>query len=635
MPSKRRDRARDPQMPLLASSWQATVVLVAILIVVVGASAYLFRRPIISSLGLGIVPVALWLGVFLWTLTARRRWLRRANLWLGSIALVALVLGIMAYFQPGGGRLAGFTLDGEVSLGGKAGHAIIGPVGWLGVLRLMVVAMAGAALVFPRFSAEVSRRFGRMTISAYSSLAAKAKVRYRYRRRAAPRPSTVDRFPSPATPTTESAPAPEWSRPPGDVLVDVSEGGITEEEIGQKAETIRQALADYGVEVQLGETWPGPTVTIYGLVPGWVRRVKRVRAKDEEGRPKLDQSGRPVMTQGEEKTRVRVDSIVSREKDLALALGTSSIRIETPVMGKPLLGIEVPNSSPSLVTLRSLMEDEEFKRLRPKARLPMALGKGSGGEVVVADLADMPHLLIAGATGSGKSICIHTIISCLVMEKTPAELRVLLVDPKRVELTPYNGIPHLLTPVVVETDRVLGLLQGTIAEMMDRYRRMEDAGARNIEGYNSRMQDKMPMLVVAIDELADLMMTAGPEIEQSLCRLAQLGRATGIHLIVATQRPSVDVVTGLIKANFPSRISFGVASQTDSRTILDVAGAEKLLGKGDMLYMPADASRPTRVQGVYVSESEIDSIVRHWRTTPQAPLPKVHIQEAKIGESES
>ena len=238
----------------------------------------------------------------------------------------------------------------------------------------------------------------------------------------------------------------------------------------------------------------------------------------------------------------------------------------------------------------------------------------------------MPHLLIAGATGSGKSVCMNAIISCLIMKHSPADLQMLLVDPKRVELTPYNGIPHLITPVVVETDKVVNLLKGLIQEMMDRYRIMEEIGVRNIETYNKKASDKMPYIVVAIDELADLMMTAAFDVEQSICRLAQLGRATGIHLIIATQRPSVDVITGLIKANFPSRISFAVTSQVDSRTILDTVGADKLLGKGDMLYQPIDMGRPTRVQSVYISDHEISKIVQYWQNVSWgSKLSLIHI----------
>jgi DNA segregation ATPase FtsK/SpoIIIE-like protein len=426
--------------------------------------------------------------------------------------------------------------------------------------------------------------------------------------------------------------ASEWDRPAMDILHNVPEGGITQEDIDRTAQNIKTTLADYGVEVEVGETHPGPTVTMYGLIPGWIRRHKQVTVTDDDGRPVLNGQGKRTTKRVETRTRVKVEAIASREKDLSLALRTPSIRIETPALGKSLVGIEIPNPNPSLVTLRGAMEGPEYRKLRESASLPVALGKGSGGEAVVIDLAKMPHLLVAGATGSGKSVCINTILSGLIMEKTPAELRLLLIDPKRVELTPYNGIPHLLTPVVVEVDEVVGLLKGLIAEMMNRYRRMEEAGVRNISTFNKKMPDQMPYLVVAVDELADLMMTASFDVEQSLCRLAQMGRATGIHLIVATQRPSVDVVTGLIKANFPSRISFGVTSQIDSRTILDTAGAEKLLGKGDMLYQAVDAARPERVQGVFISDGEVEDLVDFWKTTPWLPLPTVALHTAGDGE---
>ena len=429
-----------------------------------------------------------------------------------------------------------------------------------------------------------------------------------------------------ATPVSTAS---SWSLPPIGILEEVPATDVSVEELNETAETIRRTLAEYGIEVELGGVRPGPTVTMYGLIPGWIRRYRQVKRTDEQGRPLLDESGKQVVERVEEKTRVKVDAILSREKDLALALKTPSIRIETPAMGKAQVGIEVPNPTPSLVSLRSVMESGPFREIRHKGDLPVALGKGSGGETMVIDLAKMPHLLIAGATGSGKSVCINTIISCLIMEKTPAELRLLLVDPKRVEMTPYNGIPHLMTPVVVETDEVVGLLKGMINEMLNRYRLMEEAGVRNIATYNEKMPDKMPFLVIAVDELADLMMSAAFDVEQSLCRLAQLGRATGIHLIVATQRPSVDVLTGLIKANFPSRISFGVTSQVDSRTILDTAGADKLLGRGDMLYQPIDASKPIRAQDVFISDREIESLVGFWKTTPWAALPPIELSRSE------
>ena len=407
-----------------------------------------------------------------------------------------------------------------------------------------------------------------------------------------------------------------WQLPNPDVFKNAPENPISKDELRATSEAITNTLGEYGVEVKIGHVRPGPTVTMYGLVPGWVRRQKIHRQVDKEGNPVRDESGKQITKRVEEKTRVKVDTILAREKDLALALKTHAIRIETPAMGKSLVGIEVPNPTPSLVTLRSVMESKEYQKIKKSAHLPIALGRASGGDDVVFDLSKMPHLLVAGATGSGKSFCLNAIVSCLITEKSPSQLRLLLVDPKRVELTPYNGIPHLMAPVVVETDTVVGYLKGLIREMFDRYRRMEEVGVRNIEAYNKRMPDKMPFLCVVVDELADLMMTAAFDVEQSLCRLAQLGRATGIHLIIATQRPSVDVVTGLIKANFPSRISFSVTSQVDSRTIIDTTGAEKLLGRGDMLYQPIDANKPERVQGVFLSDQEIEELINHWKSIP-------------------
>ena len=442
-------------------------------------------------------------------------------------------------------------------------------------------------------------------------------------------PSIDEPTAPPATPERPSSPvnvvAPMWRKPSVRILDTAPVATISEEDVEATSNAITRTLAEYGVEVEVEQVRPGPTVTMYGLAPGWIRKYKNEKQVDDDGVPLKDERGRMITKRVEDKTRVRVDSIIAREKDLSLALQTASIRIETPAMGKSLVGIEVPNPNPSLVTLRSIMEGPEFKELKETAHLPIALGQGSGGEAVVFDLAKMPHLLVAGATGSGKSVCLNAIVSCLITEKTPEDVRLLLVDPKRVELTPYNGIPHLMAPVVVETDTVVGFLKGLIREMFDRYRQMEEVGVRNIEAYNERMPTKMPFLCVVIDELADLMMTASFDVEQSLCRLAQLGRATGIHMIIATQRPSVDVLTGLIKANFPSRISFGVTSQVDSRTILDTAGADKLLGRGDMLYMPLDASKPSRVQSVFIGDSEIEKLVGFWQSTPWPAIPKIDL----------
>ncbi len=335
----------------------------------------------------------------------------------------------------------------------------------------------------------------------------------------------------------------------------------------------------------------GPTITQFGVEPDFL-----------EGR-------------GGRRIKVKVSKIASLADDLALALAAASIRVEAPVPGKGYVGIEVPNAEVSLVALRDVMESPVFAKL--PSNLKLGLGRDVSGRPAVADLALMPHLLIAGTTGSGKSVCINAIIACLLLQNTPDQVRLVMIDPKRVELTNYNGIPHLLAPVVVDLDRVVPALQWISREMDERYRRFSKDGVRNIEDYNQRMrqigQKTLPYLVLVVDELADLMMLAPDETERVLTRLAQLARATGIHLVIATQRPSVDVVTGLIKANFPSRIAFAVASSIDSRVILDQPGAERLLGRGDMLFQPPDAASPRRLQGVYVSEPELARVIRFWK----------------------
>jgi len=321
---------------------------------------------------------------------------------------------------------------------------------------------------------------------------------------------------------------------------------------------------------------------------------------------------------------------MAREKDLALALKTPSIRLLAPVPGERAVGIEVPNPRPKLVSLRTVIESPSFERIARADGLAIALGEGTGGEPVSIDLKEMPHLLLAGATGSGKSICINSVVSSLIMTNTPEELRLLMVDPKRVELTPFNGIPHLLMPVVVDTDQVVRAFEGVLTEMFRRYRLLEKMGARAIDTYNRRVPEPLPHVVIVVDELADLMMAAAYEVEQALVRLAQLGRATGIHLVLATQRPSVNVVTGLMKANISGRIAFAVASQVDSRVILDMAGAEKLLGKGDMLFLSPSEPKPERIQGSYVSEKETERLVLYWKSQ-RGPLPSFSLKHADSG----
>lgn len=392
----------------------------------------------------------------------------------------------------------------------------------------------------------------------------------------------------------------EWQLPPiAEILDHGSAPSINEEFVEQRARLIEDTLGSFGAPVRVVEINRGPTITQFGVEPSFIETRK----------------GR---------TRVRVSKITALGDDLALALAASRIRIQAPVPGKGFIGIEVPNDEMALVALRDILESDIFKR--KDLPLGFALGRDVAGHPQIADLASMPHILIAGTTGSGKSVCINAILTSMLLNNTPDDLRLVLVDPKRVELTGYNGIPHLLSPVVVETERVIGALQWMTREMDKRYHEFAKVGARNITDYNARMKiqggKKFPFLVIVIDELADLMMIAPDETERTITRLAQLARATGIHMVLATQRPSVDVVTGLIKANFPARIAFAVASGTDSRVILDQPGAERLLGRGDMLYQAPDAPAASRLQGVFVSDAETERLVEFWKMqTGQAPSP--------------
>ena len=413
-----------------------------------------------------------------------------------------------------------------------------------------------------------------------------------------------------------------WKMPPVDILDKSQEVEFSEADNSQRARVIEEALASYGVSAKVVQINVGPTVTQFGVEPGWDIKTKRVSEKDKDGN---------TLFRDEEiaRTRVKVERITSLANDLALALAAPTIRIEAPVPGKSMVGVEVPNKIYSTVSLRSVIETNTFQKILSKSKLAMALGKGAGGEAISDDLAKMPHLLIAGATGSGKTVCLNAVICCLLMNNNPYDTKLVLIDPKRVELTQFNSLPHLAAPVIVDTDKALSAMRWLSAEMDARYKKLAASGARNIEGFNRGKSgiDKMPNLVLVIDELADLMMAGFDEVEHILCRLAQLARAVGIHLVVATQRPSVDVITGLIKANFPTRISFAVTSQVDSRTILDMVGAEKLLGRGDMLFAPTEAAKPKRLQGCYVSDPEVERLVYFWNNQKHEEGPPLKIED--------
>lgn len=385
---------------------------------------------------------------------------------------------------------------------------------------------------------------------------------------------------------TEASVKPEYHYPPIHLLTKgKNSSGDSNEYLRQTALKLQQTLQNFHVNVTVTNISCGPTVTRFELQP-------------EQG--------------------VKVSKIVGLADDIKLNLAASDIRIEAPIPGKAAVGIEVPNKENTAVLLRDLLETKEFEQA--KSKISFAVGRDIGGNVVVADIAKMPHLLIAGATGSGKSVCINTLIMSILYKAKPEEVKLIMIDPKVVELSVYNGIPHLLIPVVTDPKKAAGALNWAVAEMTKRYQLFADYNVRNVEAYNAKVDsiqhleddtkpERMPQIVIIVDELADLMMVAPGEVEDAICRLAQLARAAGIHLVVATQRPSVNVITGLIKANMPSRIAFAVSSGVDSRTIIDMNGAEKLLGRGDMLFSPSGSPKPARVQGSFVSDKEVQSVV--------------------------
>ncbi len=380
----------------------------------------------------------------------------------------------------------------------------------------------------------------------------------------------------------------------------LNDSGKKKVKLANKSELLEDTLNSFGVEAKVINVNHGPTITRYEIQPA---------------------------------TGVKVSKIVNLSDDIALALAARDVRIEAPIPGKAAVGIEVPHGNDITVSFRDVIVSEEFQKAEDK--LTLALGKGIDGDTAVFNLAKMPHLLVAGATGSGKSVCINTLISSILYRATPEEVKLLLVDPKKVELNIYQGLPHLITPVVTDPKKAANVLKLVVEEMENRYDLFSETGSRGIESYNKQVddpEDKMPYIVVIIDELSDLMMVAANEVEDNICRLAQMSRAAGIHLIIATQRPSVDVITGLIKANIPSRISFAVSSATDSRTILDMGGAEKLLGKGDMLFAPVGMQKPQRIQGAFLTDqeiSEITSFVKN-QATAEYKIEKDDIKEVEL-----
>ena len=633
--------------------------LIALTVLVV-AVALLFcfyapaRRPFVDTFGYGLIPLGFFILVVLWFILRNRirqlfaklhipAFLQGFNIWLGIVSFIFVIFGILALVDKENGS----------NLGGKLGEAIIIDSFVAGFFIVLGLIILGLILIMPRRSWNIIVLLGRSVASLYRRYPLHT---YLWRALCWPvnytKQHPMERKPKSIKVMAVRTQIPEQKREPEqpkekplkkekkvpaaaehkadvvDIIEPVGRSGgekgrwqlpaltILERELDSQkpvvdtkrgARIIEEALSSYGVEAKVVESNVGPAVTQYGVEPGWDRKFKEIKEKDKDGNITVRQKETS-------KTRVKVERIASLANDLALALESPSIKIEAPIPGKAMVGIEVPNPIASTVSLRSIIETNSFQKVKAKTKLPLALGKGMSGESIVADLGKMPHLLIAGATNSGKSICMKSIIATLLMYDSPEEVRFIMVDPKRVELVSFNNVPHLLTPVIVDHEKAVAVLRWLTREMDHRYERLAAVGARDIESYNKnpRVDKPLAYLLLIIDELAELMMTAADEVERMLCRLAQLARATGIHLIVATQRPSVDVVTGLIKANFPARISFSVASQIDSRTILDTVGAEKLLGRGDMLFLPPDAPKPKRLQGTYVSEAEIEKLVSFW-----------------------
>jgi S-DNA-T family DNA segregation ATPase FtsK/SpoIIIE len=586
--------------------------------------------------GFGVIPIAvaiiaaglLWLAHHL-DRPIKWRWRPFVGVELAFFSLLGLVHAVAARDDPWG--LVKAAQEGNLGSGGLVGWAIsvllvqsIGPT--LTVLFLLVLLTLGLGLVFDvtladlkqvvnvmrtRFEERQQRRPAkpagarreqprpsppaRPASSAPPVPVQRKPVPQRVAPPPPPQPSVTITSAAPSSAKASAAPGPlipaplpiEYELPPIDLLNEPEGPVMSDDEIREKSRIIKQTLEQFGLEVNVAETRVGPTVTQFGVSPGHMKHSSR---------------------------KVRVNQISALAADLALALAAPRLRVEAPVPGRPIVGIEVPNSKVQLVSVRGVMDTEEFRRL--DSPLAFALGRDVAGEPVVADLSRMPHLLIAGTTGSGKSVCIKDIITCLIFNNTPEELRLVMIDPKMVELIRFNGLPHLYGRVEVDLERVVKVLRWVAMEMDKRYKLFAEATARNLDDYNRSMKKAgrptKPRIVVLVDELADLMMLAPDEVERTICRIAQMARATGIHLVMATQRPSVDVVTGLIKANFPARISFATVSQTDSRVILDMPGAETLLGNGDMLYLAADAGYPVRVQGCFVSEVEVERAVSFW-----------------------
>ena len=630
----------------------------------------------LESLAYGWAPVGLWLGALVFGLRYHIRFFARQwQWWVTAAAGAAIAVGVLSFFHPG------FGIFADVSLGGRWGTILGGAPLSLGIAKLVIIAVLMPVVVFPRRVGPLyARAFEQVGQSARfvaehpllkrfrGAIAQRLKSRTKDTEQSSiPASTPVPTSEPPAVESTATAVAedkpvqdnppdqqevvpevqpdtrseisaidgfvseelslyaepvdpssvsnPPWLLPAAGLLTAPEPVESNEEALIATARLIEDTLASYGANVTVPDAsiQSGPRLNRFGLDPGWLTDDKGGSDEQQDG----GVGGR---------SRVRVQAILARQNDLALALKTPTIRIQPTIPGESLVGLEVPSPTPRRVGLKEVVESQAFVDCAAKGGLPIAIGLDIAGEPEVLDLAGLPHLLIAGATGTGKSVCLNSIVASLLVSKSPDQLRLLMVDPKGVELTPFDGLPHLAAPTVQEFKGFTESLKGLLSLMQQRYTRLAEAGARNIAGYNATAERRMPYVVLVVDELAELMLAGGREAEANLVRLAQMGRATGIHLMLATQRPTVDVVTGLLKANIATRIAFTVASQTDSRVILDVSGAEDLLGRGDMLLLENQSPQPRRVQGTFVDDGEVSRLVEFWRDPSQSRLPVLEVE---------
>lgn len=572
------------------------------------------RDPFYLAFGIGIIFVPALLVLVSFPLLSLHNRLTKINVIFGAFGALLAFLGIVGIFSAEFAGLLGSTLWSVLA-------SVITPAGAFVILFLSII-VSIITMLNTSFHDAVSsvvntvKFLGRILSTAKSKIFHKPEPKYATKpgdagygiaisKKILPSPKAQKQLPPEGDPglsgnvVANPARGQIWSYPPLSLLGQATGATANRGNIKKNAEKIERTLESFGITARVAEVNLGPTITQYAIEI-------------------------PMGT--------KLSKIVALQNDLALNLATPTggVRIEAPIPGKSLVGIEIPNISPEVVTLRNLLSVDTMRT--QKSKLAIGLGLDVSGNPIVTDISKMPHLLIAGTTGSGKSVLMNALIATILYRASPQEVKLILVDPKRVELTEYNDIPHLLTPVIVEPDKILSALRWATQEMDRRYKLFHDAQVRNIAGYNELSGFvRLPYIVIVVDELNDLMQFAPVEVEDTIIRLAQMARATGIHLVVATQRPSVDVITGLIKANIPCRIAFNVSSMVDSRVIIDQPGAEKLLGKGDMLYVPPDANKPMRVQGVFVSDTEIRNLISFLKRSGMAPEYTEEVTQMPVG----